>query len=178
MRTIRKNAAACAIDPARIGVFGFSAGGHLASQLETRFAAEVTPPQDAIDALDARPNFGALLYPVISMDPAIAHAGSKTALLGSMPNPATVNLYSSELQVTATTSPTFLGVSTLDTTVDPQNSIRFDNALKAAGVAHELHLYKDGTHGVGIRDAKGDIAAWPEQCATWLRGQKMIGAAQ
>src|SRR5262249_44711183 len=144
----------------------------------TRFSAQGSTPQDDIDALDARPNFGGLLYPVISMDPTIAHAGSKAALLGANPTPADVKLYSSELQVTAMTSPTFLGVSTQDTTVDPQNSVRFDNALKAAGVAHELHLYKDGTHGVGIRDAKGDIAAWPDECASWLRAQKMIGAVQ
>jgi acetyl esterase/lipase len=174
IRTIRHSAAACALDPARIGVIGFSAGGHLASQLETRPGATTTGAQDAIDAVDAHPAFGALLYPVISMDPAIAHVGSKTALLGPIPTQADVNLYSSELQVTSSTPPTFIGVSNKDTTVNPQNSIRFDNALKAANVAQELHLYNDGEHGVGIRNATGDMAAWPQQCAAWLTSSRFI----
>jgi acetyl esterase/lipase len=176
IRTIRNSAAACAIDPARIGVIGFSAGGHLASQLETRPGATTSAAQDNIDAIDARPAFGALLYPVISMDPAIAHVGTKTALLGSSPTPADVNLYSSELQVTSRTPPTFIGVSTKDTTVNPQNSVRFDDALKVANVAQELHLYVDGDHGVGIRNATGDMAAWPQQCATWLTSSRFISA--
>lgn len=180
LRTVRQNAAACGIDAPRIGVIGFSAGGHLASQLETRPSAPgaTQPAPDAIDAVDARPSFGVLMYPVISMDAAIAHVGSKTALLGASPTVADVALYSSELQVSATTPPTFLGVSTKDTTVKPENAVRFDDALKVKGVAHELHVYQDGTHGVGTRDAKGDMAAWPTQCATWLATQKLIPAAK
>lgn len=169
LRTVRSNASAWAILPSRIGIFGFSAGGHVASQLDTRFAAQVTPPQDAVDAVDPRPTFAVLMYPVISMEAPIAHAGSKLALLGSNPSPDLVTLYSSELQVTSTTAPAFIGVSSQDMTVDPQNSIRFDNALKAAGVPEELHVYKDGGHGVGIRDATGDMAMWPEQCAAWMK---------
>jgi len=181
LRTVRQNASACGIDAARIGVIGFSAGGHLASQLETRSSAQAIPAQyatDALDAVDARPSFGVLLYPVISMDPTIAHSGSKTALLGAGPTPADVALYSSELQVTATTPPTFLGVSTKDTTVEPENSVRFDDALKAKGVAHELHVYQDGAHGTGIREGKGDMAAWPTHCAAWLAAQKLIPAVR
>lgn len=177
LRTVRKNAGACGIDPARIGVIGFSAGGHLASQLETRFGATTSPAQDDVDTVDARPAFGVLLYPVISMDAAITHAGTKSALLGANPSQADVTLYSSEKQVTSMTPPTFLGVSNQDTTVNPQNSVRFDDALKTAGIAQELHLYKDGTHGVGIRDATGDMASWPKQAATWLTSVKIISAA-
>jgi acetyl esterase/lipase len=177
IRTIRKSATSCGIDPSRIGVIGFSAGGHMASQLETRFSAQVTAPQDDVDGIDARPSFSVLMYPVISMDPAIAHAGSKMALLGANPTPDLVTLYSSELQVTSSTPATFLGVSSKDQTVDPQNTIRFDDALKTAGVPEELHVYQDGAHGVGIRDATGDMAAWPQQCAAWLAGSKFISDA-
>ncbi len=174
LRTVRNNAVACGIDPTRIGVVGFSAGGHLASTLETRPGAVTSPVADAVDAVDARPSFAVLMYPVISMDPAIAEAGSRKALLGANPSAADVTLYSSELQVTAETPPTFLGISTKDTTVKPVNCARFDDALQAKGVAHELHLYQDGTHGVGIRDAIGDIAAWPAQCAAFLQAQKLL----
>ncbi len=167
LRVVRKSAAACKIDPARIGVVGFSAGGHLASQLETRFSARVTPAADDVDAIDARPAFGVLMYPVISMDPAIAHAGSKSALLGANPTAAAVALASSELQVTSTTPATFIGVSTRDTTVNPENSVRFDKALIADAIPQELHLYQDGAHGTGIH-ATGDMAAWPMQCVSWL----------
>lgn len=168
LRAIRKSAAACAIDPARIGVIGFSAGGHLASQLLTRFDSKPTAAADDIDAQSARPDFGILMYPVISMDPAIAHAGSRTALLGTTPSAADVQLYSSELQVTSSTPATFVATSKQDTAVKPENSQRFDAALLAAGVARELHLYTDGAHGTGIRNATGDMAAWPDQAAAWL----------
>ncbi len=173
LRTVRQNAVACGIDTERIGVVGFSAGGHLASTLETRPGAQTSPAADAIDAVDARPSFGVLMYAVISMDAAITHGGSKTALLGANPTPADVLLYSSELQVTSTTPPTFLGVSTKDTTVKPENSVRFDDALKAKGIAHELHIYQDGGHGTGL-SAPGDMAAWPTQCAAWLTISKLI----
>lgn len=167
LRTVRHFAASCSIDPAQIGVVGFSAGGHLASQLETRFSAQTSPLNDAIDAVDARPAFGVLIYPVISMDPAIAHAGSKKALLGDNPSAADVTLYSSEKQVTSSTPPTFIGVSNKDVAVKPDNSVRFDDALEAGGIAHELHVYRDGGHGTGL-NASGDMADWPKQCAAWL----------
>jgi acetyl esterase/lipase len=174
IRTVRKAAASCGFDPQRIGVVGFSAGGHAASQTETRFGAQITTPLDDIDAVDARPSFGVLMYPVISMDPAIANAGSKLALLGPNPTPDLVTVYSSELQVTSATPPTFLGVSSQDTTVNPQNTIRFDTALKDAGVAEELHVYQNGAHGVGIRNATGDMASWPQQCASWLSHAQFV----
>ncbi len=176
-RLVRNNAAACGIDPKRIGVIGFSAGGSNASQLETRPSASTSPNLDDIDKLDARPNFGILMYPVISMDPAITHTGSRNNLIGSNPSPADVTLYSSEKQVTAATPPTFIGVSKKDTGVDPQNSVVFDNALKAAGVAEELHMYNDGAHGTGIRLATGDMAQWPAQAAAWLAKMNFTTAA-
>jgi acetyl esterase/lipase len=176
LRLVRGSATGCGIDPQRIGVIGFSAGGHNASQLETRPSAVTTPNTDAIDQLDARPNFGLLLYPVISMDPAITHTGSRNNLIGSSPTASDVLLYSSEKQVTASTPPTFIGVSKKDTGVNPQNSVVFDNALKAAQVPEELHLYNDGAHGTGIRLATGDMAQWPAQAAAWLAKMKFTPA--
>ena len=177
MRLIRANAVACALDPARIGVVGFSAGGHLASQLETRPSAATSQHLDELDKLDARPAFGVLMYPVISMDPAIAHSGSRTNLLGSAPSAADVALYSSEKQVTPSTPPTFIGVSKKDTGVNPQNSLSFDSALQAANVLEELHVYNDGAHGTGIRKATGDMAAWPDQARAWLAKLKLTAQA-
>jgi acetyl esterase/lipase len=173
LRIVRKFAGACGWEAARIGAVGFSAGGHLVSQLETRPTAKTAPAVDEIDALDARPNFGILMYPVISMDPAIAHAGSKSALLGVNPSALDVMLASSELQVTGSTPPTFIGVPKADTAVKPENSVRFDTALQTAGVAHELHQYTDGSHGVAIRGATGDIAQWPAQAAAWLKQMQL-----
>lgn len=174
VRTLRHAAPDCGWNPERIGVVGFSAGGHLASQLETRPQAQTTQRTDDIDEFDSAPNFGILMYPVISMDPAITHQGSKTALLGDKPTAAEVMLASSELQVTATTPPTFVGAPKGDTAVSPENSKRFAAALQTAGVANELHIYNDGSHGVGIRLATGDIAMWPAQAAAFLKSVELL----
>ncbi len=175
LRIARHQGIACGLDPRRIGVVGFSAGGHLASQLATRASAKLAPDRDLIDAIDARPDFAMLLYPVISMDPAIAHAASRKAVLGTAPTDDAAILASSELQVTNRTPPIFIAVSDLDHAVDPRNTHRFADALAAHGVDYELHRYADGGHGTGTRHATGDMAEWPKHAAAWLRRAGIIG---
>lgn len=177
LRLIKQRGVSCCVDPERVGVIGFSAGGHLASQLATRFKTPLLPPTDDVERVDARPAFAVLLYPVISMHDELAHVGSKTALLGPSPTPGEVDLRSSELQVSRDTPPTFIATSEQDKSVNPDNSRRFGEALARAGVPHALHLYRDGGHGTGIRNASGDMAAWPEQSAAWLEAEGIIGGS-
>jgi acetyl esterase/lipase len=168
MRIIRARAAQFAIDPKRIGVLGFSAGGHVAASLITRFDARVYAPVDRIDAQDARPDFAALMYPVVTMIPQIAHAGSRAALLGSEPTEAQQDAYSPQLHVTSRTPPTFLALAADDKEVDPTNSFSLFWALRIAAVPCEFHVFEEGGHGFGIRLAQGKPAAiWPELLANW-----------
>ncbi|MBP0573606.1 alpha/beta hydrolase, partial [Mycobacterium tuberculosis] len=125
LRTVRANAAAWALDPKRIGIFGCSAGGHLAATLSTRAAETVLPAADAIDAVDARPDFAVLLYPVISMAADVTHAGSRERLIGPAPSAAAIAAASLETRVTAATPPTLLIHAQDDATVPPENSIRY-----------------------------------------------------
>jgi len=135
---VRANAGLWNIDPSRVGVMGFSAGGHLASTAATHFTC----------AAD-RPDFAVLIYPVISMDPAYTHALSRRSLLGDTPGPGLVAAFSNELRVTPQTPPTFIAFSDDDDVVDPRNGTLFYDALRSCGVAGELHIYPVGGHGWG-----------------------------
>lgn len=135
---VRANAAAWNIDPARVGVIGFSAGGHLASTAATYFTCEAN-----------RPDFAILVYPVITMDERFTHAGSRSNLLGENPGEGLVAAFSNERRVTAKTPPTFVVFSDDDNVVPPVNGTMFYNALKAAAVPGELHIYPTGGHGWG-----------------------------
>jgi acetyl esterase/lipase len=159
---------AFAIDPKRVGVLGFSAGGHVAASLITRFDASVYAPIDAIDKQDARPDFAGLMYPVVSMIPPIAHAGSRTSLLGATPTAAQDEAYSCERLVTAKAPPTFIALAADDKEVDPRNSLAMHGALRAAAVPTELHMFEEGGHGFGLRLAQGKPAAiWPDLFLRW-----------
>lgn len=169
IRTVRANAKAWGVDPAKVGVMGSSAGGHLASLCTTRFA-DTFPEEgkDEIDQLSARPDFSILIYPVISMGP-VAHGGSRNNLLGAKPSPELLEKCSTEKQVTKATPPVFL-LSTFDDGVDCRNSLDFASACKANGVPVSLHLFEKGGHGYGMNVAdKGDLKVWPNLLEGWLK---------
>src|SRR5580700_3887093 len=168
IRTVRSRAADYAFEPDRIGIMGFSAGGHLASTAGTHFDAGNASAADPIDRAGSRPDFLVLCYPVISFT-SFVHAGSKRNLLGENPDPKLVENLSNELQVTKETPPTFLFHTTTDATVPVEDSVMFYSALRKAGVPAELHIYERGPHGVGLAQADPVLSSWPGRLADWLR---------
>jgi len=167
IRTVRANASAWGIDPQKIGVMGSSAGGHLASLCATRFADSFTEEGgDAVDRETCKPDFAILVYPVISMNATLSHAGSRLNLLGKNPDAATVEKYSTDKAVTKDTPPVFL-VTTADDPIDCRNSLEFASACKQQGVPVSLHLFETGGHGYGLK-GKGDLATWPLLLEQWL----------
>jgi acetyl esterase/lipase len=167
MRTVRARAAEWGIDPERIGILGFSAGGHLASTMGTHFDSGKAGATDPIERLSSKPNVMILIYPVITMGE-MTHGGSKKSLLGENPTKELVALYSNEMQVTKETPPTFLVHTMNDATVPVENSLLFVAALRQAGVPFELHLYERGPHGFGLGVKDPILATWPARCADWL----------
>jgi acetyl esterase/lipase len=180
IRTVRGKAKDYGVDPKRVGVWGFSAGGHLASTAATRFDTGHKDIRDPIDSQSCRPDFAILAYPVISMKDGVTHSGSKRNLLGPKPDPELVEYYSNELQVTKDTPPTFLFHTDADTAVLPENSILFYQALKKHKVPAELHIFEKGVHGVGLgtdpKWTKGEkgVAAWPERLEAWMKGRGLL----
>jgi acetyl esterase/lipase len=163
MKLIRQNAAKYGLNPEKLGVMGFSAGGHLASTLSTHYWRG--PKADET----AKPNFAILLYPVITFGPK-AHSGSREKLLGKNAPADLIAYYSNELQVTEKTPPTLLVHSIDDGAVPAENSIDYALALKQHKISAEMHLYPTGGHGYGLRTAgKGSVANWPEACKGWLK---------
>jgi acetyl esterase/lipase len=170
MRVIRSSAEDYGIDRHRVGVMGFSAGGHAAALLATRFDDHVYAPVDASDKRTARPDFAVLMYPVIFMEGNEAHAGSRVNLLGSDPRTDDVALHSPQLQVSSATPPTFLLHAADDESVVPANSMTMHSALIAAGVESELHIFAEGGHGFGIRGTTGlPVVVWPELVHAWMQ---------
>lgn len=169
LRTLRARAGEWHLDSHKIGVMGFSAGGHLAASLATRYQEGVYRATDAIDQQSARPDFVVLGYPVISMNQTIAHPGSRKELTGSHPTEAQLIRYSPELHVTADTPPTFLMHAVDDPSVPVDNTLVMFNALRARQVPTELHLFAEGKHGFGIRNVQGMPAAlWPQMAMNWI----------
>jgi acetyl esterase/lipase len=171
IRYVRANASSLGLDPARIGIWGFSAGGHLASSTGTHFDNGDASAADPIDRQSSRPDFMILAYPVITMQGPFVHKGSLRMLLGNDPDPAAVQLMSNELQVTSKTPPTFLFHTTEDKTVPVENSVNFYLALRKAGVPAEMHIYLKGAHGVGLAPADPVLSTWPGHVADWLKAQ-------
>ncbi|BCS31684.1 xylanase [Luteitalea sp. TBR-22] len=169
MRLVRSRAAQWNIDPARIGIMGFSAGGHLASTLGTHFDNGDATAADPVDRLSSRPDFMILMYPVISFVDAAAHTGSRKNLLGDAPPPDRVAYYSNELQVTSETPPTFLVHASDDTAVPVDNSLLMYKALRRARVPAELHVLSEGGHGFGLALDNAHVASWTTSLKLWLQ---------
>lgn len=165
IRTVRRNAVKWKINPEKIGVMGFSAGGHLASTASTHFNEKVYTP---IDTTSARPDFSILIYPVVTMDTAFTHKGSRVNLIGENPTEEQVKRFSNELQVNAQTPPAFLVHSLDDRVVPVQNSINYALNMKANKVACELHIYPYGGHGYGLGRSERTESTWPEACKKWM----------
>ncbi|MBL8898958.1 MAG: alpha/beta hydrolase [Planctomycetes bacterium] len=167
LRYVRDHAAAWNVAPDRIGVLGFSAGGHLASSVSVHHDDGVANAADPIERRSSRPDFAILCYPVIAFGQKHTHLGSQRNLLGPEPTEALVLEMSSERQVTRRTPPTFLWHTSADTIVPVQNSLAFYLALREHEVPCELHVFEQGAHGLGL--ANGHAAsAWPELCRRWL----------
>jgi acetyl esterase/lipase len=172
VRYARSHASDLGVAPDRVGILGFSAGGHLASTAGTHFDDGDPHAADPIERAGSRPDFMVLGYPVITLEPPYAHEGSRQNLLGDAPDPKLVESLSNEKQVTARTPPTFLFHTTDDDAVPVENSVMFYLALRKAGVPAEMHLYAHGTHGVGLAPADPVLSTWPARAADWL---KVIG---
>ena len=183
IRLVRSKAKDYGIDPKRIGIMGFSAGGHLASSAATHFDAELKEG-DPIDLVSCRPDFAILAYPVITFDDDVTHRGSRNNLIGGKPDAKLVEYYSNEKQVTKDTPPVFIFHTSEDKAVQPENATRFYIACKKAGVPVEMHIYEKGKHGVGLgRDPKWtggekSVATWPDRLADWMKARGLLEAKQ
>lgn len=174
MRFVRAKAAEFGLQPDRIGLLGFSAGGHLASTAATKFDQGTASAADVIDRASSRPDFLILGYPVITPVAPYAHQGSFRNLLGESPSAALLESLSNDKQVTKDTPPTFLFHTNADTAVPAENSILFYLALRKAGVAAEMHVFEPGAHGVGLGMNDPVLSAWPTLLSTWLRARGLL----
>jgi len=172
---VRSRADEWGVDPNRIGMLGFSAGGHLASCVGTHFGPGDPGAIDPLDRVSTRPDFLILIYSVISLVEWYAEGGSLANLLGENPDEELIRSMSSELQVTAETPLTFLVHGGNDEVVPAENSVVFYLVLQKMNVPAEMHLFEKGTHGFGMKREPGPVSAWPELCAAWMEGRGLIG---
>lgn len=169
LRTVRARAKEWNVDPKRVGVMGFSAGGHLASTAATHFDDGDPKAEDPIDRAGCRPDFCVLAYPVITLKPPYAHMGSRYNLLGKDADEKLVDSLCNDEQVTDKTPPTFLFHTGDDGAVPVQNSVLFFEALQKAKVPAELHIYEHGRHGVGLAPNIPELSSWPDQLEAWMK---------
>lgn len=169
VRLVRSRAAEFGIRPDHIGVMGASAGGHLAACAATLWDSPTGKTGAALDAVSARPDFAALIYPVITMADTFVHKGSRDALLGKSPSAEVLAELSVEKHVRKDSPPMFIAATTADKTVPVENSLRFYQALRDAGVPAEMHVYAQGSHGNSLDPQYGPTAEWPKRLEEWLR---------
>lgn len=174
IRLVRSHAKEFGIQQDRVGIMGFSAGGHLASTAATHFDSGNPSAPDPIDRASSRPDFAILCYPVISFVAPFSHKGSEKNLLGDNPDPKLAENLSNELQVTPQTPPTFLFTTSADIDVPAENSVAFYLALHKAGVPAELHVFEKGPHGVGLDLGDPALGEWPKLLTNWLRGRGLL----
>jgi acetyl esterase/lipase len=174
IRTVRSRAAEWKIDPKKIGILGFSAGGHLASTAGTHFDKGDPESKDPIEKESSRPDFMILCYAVIAFGEPYTHTGSQQNLIGRNASPELVRSLSNEKQVTSDTPPTFLWSTDEDTAVPAENSVQFYLALRRAKVPAELHVYRAGRHGLGLAASVPGTSDWPKECETWMRGRGLL----
>lgn len=169
VRLVRQNAEAWNIDPNKVGVMGFSAGGHLASTISTQYNHEVARQKDGIDALSARPDFSVLVYPVITFQDDAVHGGSRKNLIGENAAQDLKDRFSAQLNVNAETPPTFLVHAQDDKGVPIENSFLYYEALHKNGVKASLHIYPSGGHGFAFGLGKGAVEGWREVLLAWMK---------
>ncbi len=181
IRTVRSKAKEWGLDPKRVGIMGFSAGGHLASSASTHFVDADATPADPVNAFSSRPDLSILVYPVISFEAEYTHGGSRDNLLGKDAPKDLIHSMSSETQVNENTPPAFLAHTLADTAVPVENSVSYAMALRKAKVPFELHVFEKGQHGLGLGTGwEGRIApeptfqAWPKLCEAWLKTQGFL----
>ena len=177
VRYVRAHAAELGVRPDRIGVFGSSAGGHLAASAATLYDAPEGRTGAPLDATSARPDFVGLLYPVITFKPPFAHEGSRKSLIGDAPAADLLERLSLETQVTKDTPPVFMVHTEEDTSVPLENSLLFFQALRRAGVPAELHIFEKGRHGFGTSAGLGPTSDWPARLEAWMRSHGWLDRA-
>lgn len=176
LRLVRSRAREWGVDPARVGIMGFSAGGHLASTTGTHFDDGTLGAADPVERMGSRPDLMILAYPVVSLSAPFTHAGSRQNLLGDAPDPKLLEELSAERRVTSRTPPAFLFHTSDDPGVAVENSVALYQALHAAGVPAELHVFPRGPHGVGLAPRDPVLSQWPKLCAAWLQAMRFLAA--
>ena len=174
VRTVRHFARQQKLDPARIGVMGSSAGGHLVATIITQFDAGQPKAADPIERESSRPDLGVLCYPVITMKEPYAHMGSRENLMGINPNPELIDALSAELQVKPDTPPAFIWHTVADNAVPVENALIFAQALRRAGVPFAISLYENGVHGLGLGAPEQPAPPWTADCLFWLKGRGFV----
>lgn len=173
VRLTRHHAAEWGLKTDRIGIMGFSAGGHLASTVATYFDGGNSKSADPVDRLSSRPDFQALIYPVVSFQDEIANLGSRRNLIGDNPDGELIDRYSNERQVTEESPPAFL-VSTYDDRVKAENTLRYFEALRTVNVPAEMHIYEVGGHGYGIRPTDKPVSTWHHRFSEWMKERGLL----